>query len=124
MSKSAMTRGVEEMDKNLAEMVMGIKRTDGGGVLGSLMAGLLRLGMLGLSLISGPVQTLKHLLGMLVLKIAPESRAMSDFMTWLDNSAQADIRAMEYFREKGIREQAEGPFTPQFPSFENQFSGV
>lgn len=125
LSKAAVEEAGSELDRTLATIVMGIKRKSYG--FGQeepgILDGLLRGAMLGLSLLSGPLQFARHLLGMLILKISPDSQTMVDYQEWLDNISAGDKRASKYLMQKGVQ-QPGSPYTQNFPNFENQFEGV
>merc|ERR1712020_487736 len=102
ITKSGLDQAITELDKSLAAVFMGIKRNydvkteESPGFLDSL----LRLLMIGLSLVSGPLQFARHLLGLLIIKVCPECKVMEDYLTWLDNIAAGDTRAAEYLMKK------------------------
>jgi hypothetical protein len=126
LTKTAVEEAGAELDKFLANIVMGIKRKSYGefgkqepGILDGLLQG----AMLALSLVSGPLQLARHLLGMLILKIAPDSRTMGDYQQWLDNISAGDKRASKYLMQKQVQ-QPGSEYTQNFPNFANQFEGV
>ena len=88
--------------------------------------------MVGLSLVSGPLQFVRHLLGLLIIKLCPDCKVMEDYLAWLDNIAAGDTRAAEYLMEKtggntmvgGLGNAWPGPSSQDFPNFYNQFEGV
>ena len=87
--------------------------------------------MVGLSLVSGPLQFARHLLGLLIIKVCPDCRVMEDYLTWLDNIAAGDTRAAEYLMMKTGGSPVAGGSWPglttsgqNFPNFYNQFEGV
>jgi len=124
LSKAAIEEAGSQLDKTLARIVMGIKPTKKFGQKEpGFLDGLLRLAMLGLSLLSGPLQFARHLLGMLILKISPDSKTMADYNEWLDNISAGDTRATKYLQEKGVH-QPGSPYISNFPNFANQFEGV
>ena len=94
---------------------------------------LLRLVMVGLSLLSGPLDFARHLLGLVILKLCPDCRVMEDYLSWLDNISAGDTRAASYLMTKvgpvlptGWPSQEAGysPTSQGFPNFYNQFEGV
>jgi len=123
LSKAAFEEAGSELDRILASIVMGIKRKSYDQQEPGVLDGLLRGAMLILSLLSGPLQFARHLLGMLILKTSPDSKAMVDYQEWLDNIAAGDNRATKYLKEKGVS-QPGSTYTPNFPNFDNQFTGV
>ena len=87
--------------------------------------------MVGLSLVSGPLQFARHLLGLLIIKVCPDCRVMEDYLAWLDNIAAGDTRAAEYLMMKTGGSPVAGGSWPglttsgqNFPNFYNQFEGV
>jgi len=127
LAKTAVEEAVSELDKTLASIVMGIKRKSSYGQFEKkepgILDGLLQGAMLGLSLISGPLQFARHLLGLLILKISPDSRTMSEYQQWLDNIAAGDNRASKFLMKKQVI-QPGSKYTNNFPNFANQFEGV
>jgi len=127
LSKAAAEEAGSELDRTLATIVMGIKRKSSYGQFGQdepgILDGVLRGAMLGLSLLSGPLQFARHLLGMLILKISPDSQTMVDYQEWLDNISAGDKRASKYLMQKGVQ-QPGSSYTQNFPNFANQFEGV
>ena len=97
-----------------------------------LLDSLLRLLMVGLSLLSGPLQFARHLLGLLIIKVCPGCRVMEDYLAWLDNISVGDTRAAAYLMKKvGTDEVGGWPgqggygwSSQAFPNFNNQFEGV
>lgn len=92
---------------------------------------LLRLVMVGLSLVSGPLDFARHLLGLVILKLCPDCRVMEDYLSWLDNIAAGDTRAAEYLMKKTGGTAIVGASWPglaassqEFPNFYNQFEGA
>ena len=95
------------------------------------MDSLLRLVMVVLSLLSGPLQSARHLLGLVIIKLCPDCRVMEDYLSWLDNIAAGDTRAAEYLMKKiggstgvGGGWPVMGTSSQDFPNFYNQFEGV
>ena len=91
----------------------------------------LRVGMVGLSLVSGPLQFARHILGLLIIKVCPDCKVMEDYLTWLDNIAAGDTRAAEYLMKKtggttvvGGGWPGMGTSSQDFPNFYNQFGKV
>lgn len=87
--------------------------------------------MVGLSLVSGPLQFARHLLGLVIIKLCPDCKVMEDYLAWLDNMAAGDTRAAEYLMEKtggntmlGGAWPGPRPTSQDFPNFYNQFDGV
>merc|ERR1719319_564330 len=76
---------------------------------------LLRAAMVLLSLLTGPLQSLRLLLGMVIMKLSPESAMMRDYLAWLDNMAVADMKATKYIIDKGPSSSSN-----EFPNFQNQ----
>ena len=79
--------------------------------------------MVGLSLLSGPLQFARHLLGLIILKLCPDCKVMEDYLNWLDNVSAGDTGAASYLMNKA----GPGQYTPSsqdFPNFHNQFEGV
>jgi len=152
ITKSAVDQGLKDLDKALAAVFLSTKTNRGyhnaapqsqeedSGILD----GFLRLTLLGLSLISGPLQFVRHILGLIILKTCPNCRVKQDFMTWLDNISASDTIASSYIMEKmmatmstgsgygqggGLGGVVGGPSNWQgdvsnFPNFENQFEGL
>ena len=100
-----------------------------------LLDSLLRLLMVGLSLVSGPLQFARHLLGLVIIKLCPDCKVMEDYLSWLDNISTGDTRAASYLMSKagpalvtGWPGQQAGAGYSQpnqgFPNFYNQFEGV
>ena len=95
------------------------------------MDSLLRLVMVVLSLLSGPLQSARHLLGLAIIKLCPDCRVMEDYLSWLDNIAAGDTRAASYLMKKTGGSSLVGGSWParptssqEFPNFYNQFEGV
>ena len=87
--------------------------------------------MVVLSLVSGPLQSARHLLGLVIIKLCPDCRVMEDYLSWLDNIAAGDTRAAEYLMKKtggnmvlGGGWPGPGTSSQNFPNFYNQFEGV
>merc|ERR1712050_71997 len=124
LAKTAVEEAGSELDKILANVVMGIKEKSSYGhgqfekQKPGILDGLLRGAMLALSLISGPLQFARHLLGLLILKISPDSGTMRDYQEWLDNIAAGDNRASKYLMEKQVIQPGSG-YTNNFPNFAN-----
>ena len=86
--------------------------------------------MVGLSLLSGPLQFARHVLGLIILKLCPDCKVMEDYLNWLDNVSAGDTGAASYLMNKagpGLVAGWPGQYTPSsqdFPNFHNQFEGV
>ena len=84
---------------------------------------LLRLAVVLLSLVSGPLQTARHLLGLGLLKLCPACPALTHYTAWLDNLAAADRRAAAYLTAR-LPGQQDYTAHQAFPNFYNQFDGL
>ena len=61
------------------------------------------------------------------VKLCPDCRVMTDYLSWLDNSATADTAAAAYIMDKVSGAGAGAAAwsnTGAFPNFYNQFEGV
>ena len=75
---------------------------------------------------SGPLQFIRHLLGLLIVKTCPDCSVMNDYLTWLDNIATGDKGAASYIMDKisNFGSGWSGVQSYSFPNFENQFEGA
>jgi len=127
--KASMNQALTDMDRMLARVFMEPPNRKSGnqdgepGFLGSVAEAAFRSVLMLLSLITGPLQSLVHTLGMVALRMNPRSGVLQEYMNWLDNRSSANRLAMQYIRDRGTTEPIFQQQTP-FPNFYSQFQHV